>query len=525
TSIATNMASAITADTNLQAIAVSATASGTVVFINSGSKLLTTYASSTSGGATETLSLASSTSANQYGYNNLNELTSVAAGGSTRFEGTANKALKSATVNSNAATLPDSQKFVGNATLNSGANTIPASVTDGTNTTKTSSYRVSTKGSVSSSPTFDANGNLTSDGTNTYEWDAENRLVKISYPGMNNYSAFTFDSLGRNTEILETVSGALTETRMFVWSKDKRREERNGSGTVTKKFFTQGQAIATNVFFYSLDHLGSTREMTTNLGEVKAEYGFSPYGEFTKTDGTIDTAFRYAGYFVHSRSGLNLTRTRAYSAGMGRWISRDMVGFNTFGYVENAPTLGTDPLGLWNEPSNGYSGWHPGEAMYWDPISGNRNQVTNYLRAALPANGISNNSPLSSCMLNYTKHSLAAAATSAGLGGGHLGTAAAMLGGFTVEVWELAGNSLGTYASLAALTEPGTPSAHTNKIKALTRNSNSLGQSLSDDTLNDLVADMAGALAGSEMESGKWGNLLDKLFEKARCFCERKNKK
>jgi hypothetical protein len=153
----------------LQAIAVAATASGTVVFINSGSKLLTTYASSTSGGATETLSLASSTSANQYGYNNLNELTSIAAGGATRFEGTANKALKSATVNSNAATLPDSQKFAGYAILNGVANTIPASVTEGTTTTKTSSFRVSAKGSASSSPAFDANGNMTSDGINTYE--------------------------------------------------------------------------------------------------------------------------------------------------------------------------------------------------------------------------------------------------------------------------------------------------------------------------------------------------------------------
>ncbi len=85
-------------------------------------------------------------------------------------------------MNSNAATLPDSQKFAGYAILNRGANTIPASVTDGTNTTKDSSYRVSTKGSASSSPTFDANGNMTSDGTNTYEWDAEDRLVKINYP-------------------------------------------------------------------------------------------------------------------------------------------------------------------------------------------------------------------------------------------------------------------------------------------------------------------------------------------------------
>lgn len=31
--------------------------------------------------------------------------------------------------------------------------------------------------------TYDANGNLLSDGTRTYSWDAENRLIGISYPG------------------------------------------------------------------------------------------------------------------------------------------------------------------------------------------------------------------------------------------------------------------------------------------------------------------------------------------------------
>ena len=46
--------------------------------------------------------------------------------------------------------------------------------------------------------TFDANGNLTSDGPRTYAWDAENRLVGITYPGNpGKATAFTYDGLGR----------------------------------------------------------------------------------------------------------------------------------------------------------------------------------------------------------------------------------------------------------------------------------------------------------------------------------------
>jgi YD repeat-containing protein len=46
--------------------------------------------------------------------------------------------------------------------------------------------------------TFDANGNLTSDGQRTYTWDAENRLVGIGYPGVTGKAtAFTYDGLSR----------------------------------------------------------------------------------------------------------------------------------------------------------------------------------------------------------------------------------------------------------------------------------------------------------------------------------------
>jgi phage tail sheath gpL-like len=85
TTIATNMAAAINADTALQAIAVTATSSGTVLNIKSASANATTYTKSTSVGATETIALAPSTSATQYGYNNLNEMTSIAAGGATKM--------------------------------------------------------------------------------------------------------------------------------------------------------------------------------------------------------------------------------------------------------------------------------------------------------------------------------------------------------------------------------------------------------------------------------------------------------
>jgi len=53
---------------------------------------------------------------------------------------------------------------------------------------------------------------------------------------------------------------------------------------------------------------------------------------------------------VHSRSGLNWTRTRAYSASLGRFITRDPIGeeggVNLYDYVANNPVSNNDPSGL-----------------------------------------------------------------------------------------------------------------------------------------------------------------------------------
>lgn len=76
-------------------------------------------------------------------------------------------------------------------------------------------------------------------------------------------------------------------------------------------------------YFYTLDHTGSIREMTNSGGSVRVQYAYDSYGRVTKLQGSLDADFQYAGYYVHSRSGLNLTKYRAYSPTRGGWLSRD----------------------------------------------------------------------------------------------------------------------------------------------------------------------------------------------------------
>ena len=54
--------------------------------------------------------------------------------------------------------------------------------------------------------TYDANGNLANDGTNTYSWDARNHLVGITGSST---STFVYDAFGRRTN--KTIAGTATQ--------------------------------------------------------------------------------------------------------------------------------------------------------------------------------------------------------------------------------------------------------------------------------------------------------------------------
>jgi hypothetical protein len=59
------------------------------------------------------------------------------------------------------------------------------------------------------------------DGTNTYQWDGENRLIEINFSGSGNNSQFTYDSCNHISKIIETASGSVTNTRQFIWGERK----------------------------------------------------------------------------------------------------------------------------------------------------------------------------------------------------------------------------------------------------------------------------------------------------------------
>ncbi len=159
-------------------------------------------------------------------------------------------------------------------------------------------------------------------------------------------------------KITETQSGVVISTKQFIWCGNQRCEVRDANSNLTNQYFSYGQvnysgSTATNYYYtfeYFGDHLGSIRELVDTSGNIKAQYIYSPYGVVTKVAGStgIDSDFQYASYYYHAPSGLNLTMYRAYSASLGRWLTRDPVGYsavvNLYAYVGGESVAGVDPL-------------------------------------------------------------------------------------------------------------------------------------------------------------------------------------
>ncbi|MGH8545786.1 MAG: RHS repeat domain-containing protein [Gammaproteobacteria bacterium] len=279
-------------------------------------------------------------------FDNMNRLTSQAPGGTMRFAGTLSEAA-TVTVQSLPATVTAENKFERGAQVSSGTSQVIVKAKDYAGNERTNTYEVSVSGS-SKTITFDANGNVTSDGTRTFTWDAENRLLSADVG--NRRSEFYYDGQGRRVRIVEKESGLLLTEQRFLWCGLDLCSEMDGTGNTVATFLAWGEREGSSNYYYTRDHIGSLRELTDESGSTRARYTYDPYGNRSKVSGDLDSDSGFTGHFYHPLTGLLLTANRSYSTEDGRWTSADSPKFtdgtNLYWYVYNNPIRLVDPLGL-----------------------------------------------------------------------------------------------------------------------------------------------------------------------------------
>lgn len=194
---------------------------------------------------------------------------------------------------------------------------------------------------------YDANGNTTKRGAQSFVFDLANRLKQADGKG-----TYVYDGFGRRISVVGTDG----VNRIQVYGQDGKFRYAGiaGGGSGTKYIYLHNHLIANTgpggTFYYHTDALGSPVALTNSSKSVTSRTRYEPYGA---TAAGNSPAIGFTGHVNAADIGLVYMQQRFYDPIAGRFLSIDPVttdantsdSFNRYAYAENSPYKYIDPDG------------------------------------------------------------------------------------------------------------------------------------------------------------------------------------
>lgn len=195
-------------------------------------------------------------------------------------------------------------------------------------------------------------------GTTRYEYDYRNLLIQVETP--TDLIVYEYDGNGERTARIQngdrtTFVNDPTESHTQVIA------ELDDSGLL-KSRYTYGLSRISALLpemaessFYVPDGGGSVVDLTDGSGIPIQSYSYDAFGLFRSNDEdaaerVTANPFGFQGEAFESELGLNFHRARYYMPEIGRWTTKDPIGFgdglNIYEYVGSNPINFVDPSGL-----------------------------------------------------------------------------------------------------------------------------------------------------------------------------------
>ncbi len=187
---------------------------------------------------------------------------------------------------------------------------------------------------------YDLNGNMLSDGSNVFIWNARNQVATL------NSVSLQYDGFGRRTKNLQNTS--------FLFDGANAVQELSGStptanlinGDIDEIF---SRADSTGAFTPLQDALGSAIALVDSSGGLVTRYAYDSFGNTAVSGSASSNAFQYTGR-QNEGNGLYFYRARYYYPFLGRFVSEDPIrfagGINHYSYTGDDPINFVDPSGM-----------------------------------------------------------------------------------------------------------------------------------------------------------------------------------